>query len=35
MIIEQHINTKTAAYKARGKITIDKIKKYQLKNLKA
>jgi hypothetical protein len=35
IIIEQHINTKTAAYKARGKITIDKIKKYQLKNLKA
>jgi len=35
IIIEQYINTKTAAYKARGKITIDKIKKYRLKNLKA
>ena len=35
IIIEQHINTKTTAYKARGKITINKIKKYRLKNLKA
>ena len=35
IIIEQHINTKTAAYKARGRITIEKIKKYRLKNLKA
>lgn len=35
IIIEQHINTKTAAYKSRGKITIDQIKKYRLKNLKA
>ena len=35
IIIEQHINSKTAAYKSRGKITIDQIKKYRLKNLKA
>ena len=35
IIIEQHINTKTASYKARGIITINKIKKYRLKNLKA
>lgn len=34
-IIEQHINSKTAAYKSRGRITIDQIKKYRLKNLKA
>ena len=35
IILEQNINSKTAAYKSRGKITLKEIEKYRLKTLKA
>lgn len=34
-IIEQNMNSKTAAYQSRGKITLKEIEKYRLKNLMA
>lgn len=35
IILEQNMNSKTAAYKSRGKITLKEIEKYRLKTLKA